>query len=110
MGNDILSTDMLVGGIVRSVYNCYQFKDYEEGCWMMYDLNGFLLGFGEIGITDLPTPKRFVGELRDRTRPENDYLEYRRMYSNKIMKALGIYNRTMIDSIKHKQYGIPSMT
>jgi hypothetical protein len=108
MGNDILSSDMLVGGLVRSIYNCYQFKDYAEGDLMLYDLNGFLKGFGT-GIEDLPQPEVFTFSARDRLNPEEQYGTYRKMYAHYVMKALGMYNREMIDAIKNQQYPIPRM-
>ena len=107
MGNDILSSDMLVGGLVRSVYNCFQFKDYMEGCRMLYDLNNFLLGFG-FGITDMMKPKDpMVADVRDRVNPNLYYQGYRDLYASAVMKALGKYNREMIDAIKHKEYVRP---
>src|SRR5690242_12864225 len=100
LGNDILSSDMLVGGLVRSMYNAFQFKDYMEGCWDMYDLNEFLKGFGgyetivevandktenktksaKMAIDDMPPPDAEPASVRDRKNPEAYFLNYRRMY------------------------------
>lgn len=126
MGNDILSSDMLVGGLVRAMYNGFQFKDYVEGCWAMYDLNEFLKGFGDykdeeiddpdnpgkkkkirtakMGIDDMPAPDADPSNVRERHRPEDYYINYRRMYAGKLMMVVGIYQRTMIDLVKGQQY------
>lgn len=103
MGNDILSTDLLVSGLVRSTYNCYQFKDYVEGNSMLFDLNSFLLGFG-VGIENLPLPTNVTTGIQDRMNPEKYHRDYRIMYAHLVMKALGKYNREMIDAVKNKQF------
>lgn len=103
MGNDILSTDMIVSGLVRSTYNCYQFKDYVEGNQMLFDLNSFLLGFG-VGIENLEPPTEITTGIQDRMNPEVYHRTYRKMYANLVMKALGIYNRHMIDAVKNKAF------
>lgn len=118
MGNEILSSDMLVGGLVRSMYSGFQFKDYIEGCWAMYDLNEFLKGFGgyetkvgskgekvlsaKMAIDDMPEPNGIEQTtdprmLRD---PEQYYIGYRRLYAGRLMKVVGIYQRSMIDHYK----------
>jgi hypothetical protein len=120
MGNDILSSDMLVGGLVRSMYNGFQFKDYVEGCWAMYDLNEFLKGFGgyeevdqdngngqivkvksaKMAIDDMPAPEYQPSDIRGKHSPDDYFIGYRRMYAGLLMKAVGIYQRTMIDTVK----------
>lgn len=128
MGNDILSSDMLVGGLVRSMYNGFQFKDYVEGCWAMYDLNEFLKGFGgyepqkddkgmeikdadgkytllaKMAIDDMPEPNAEPTDIRGRKSPDEYYIGYRRLYAGLLMKAVGIYQRTMIDLVKGQNY------
>lgn len=103
MGNDIPATDMLLSGLVRSTYNCYQFKDYIEGNAMLYDLNSFLLGFG-VGIENLDPPTHLTTGIQDRLHPEQYNRTYRLRYAPLVMKALGMYIRTTIDSIKNKTY------
>lgn len=129
MGNDILSSDMLVGGLVRAMYNGFQFKDYVEGCWAMYDLNEFLKGFGgyesqkdekgndvkdentgkvillsKMAIDDMPEPNAEPNDIRERKNPDSYYINYRRMYAGLLMKAVGIYQRAMIDLVKGQTY------
>jgi len=124
MGNDILSSDMLVGGLVRSMYNGFQFKDYVEGCWAMYDLNEFLKGFGgyeesevdngngvmvkkisaKMAIDDMPAPDADPADVRAKHDPDAYFLNYRRMYAGLLMKAVGIYQRAMIDAVKSGGY------
>ena len=102
------------------MYNGFQFKDYVEGCWAMYDLNEFLKGFGGyeeveqdngngqkvkvksalMAIDDMPAPDSDPADIRQRKNPDDYYIGYRRMYAGLLMKAVGIYQRTMIDRIK----------
>lgn len=119
---------MLVGGLVRSMYNGFQFKDYVEGCWAMYDLNEFLKGFGgyeevegeqdngngqkvkvkklsaKMAIDDMPAPDAEPTDIRQKRNPDDYYIGYRRMYAGLLMKAVGIYQRTMIDAVKGGNY------
>lgn len=71
---------------------------------MLYDLNSFLLGFG-VGIEDLPLPTEVAVDIMDRQHPERYHRQYRIMYAHLVMKALGKYNRDMIDAVKNKHFG-----
>ena len=117
---------MLVGGLIRSMYNGFQFKDYQEGCWAMYDLNEFLKGFGgyeniespdpkddtktikklsaKMAIDDMPAPDSSPADVRGRQDPDAYYINYRRMYAGLLMKVVGIYQRAMIDTVKGGGY------
>lgn len=119
---------MLVGGLVRAMYNGFQFKDYVEGCWSMYDLNEFLKGFGgyepqkdergndvknpegkvillaKMAIDDMPEPASEPLDVRGRHNPDEYFINYRRMYAGLLMKAVGIYQRAMIDLVKGQTY------
>ena len=110
---------MLIGGLIRSMYQAFQFKDYKEGAWDMYDLNEFLKGFGGYGeqtvgdqkmllakmaMDDMPAPDADPADARERKNPDLYFENYRRMYAGRLMKMIGIYQRTMIDEIKNKGY------
>lgn len=116
MGNDILSSDMLVGNLIHTMYNGFTFKDYVEGCWAMYDLNEFLKSFGgyekdgegkasaKMALDDMPVPEPDPRTAQERRDPMVYYMNYRRLYAGRLMKCIGIYQRTMIEEVKHKGY------
>ncbi len=105
MGAKLLSTDMIVSIYLAPMSKAYQFHDYDSAANMLYDFNGFLLGFGS-GITNLPAPTNpDRSDVNDRRNPIGYYKSYYERYKPLLSKALGKYQREVLEFIKEERGG-----
>ena len=102
MGNRIPSVDMLLGHVFRPMMNAYVMGHYEQAAKLLYTLNSFLLGFGE-GV-ELPKPISITNGIVDRATSHRDYEVYFNKYSEAVIKKMGKYIRSVLDSLPKQFY------
>lgn len=105
VGAKLLSTDMIVSIYLSPMIKAYQFHDYESAANICYDFNNFLKGFGS-GIKDLPAPiNPDKTDVMDRRNPAGYYKIYYERYKPLLSKALGKYQREVLEFIKEERGG-----
>ena len=110
MGSKILSTDMLMNDYIRPMSNAYDFGKYDKAAVLLYKLNSFLIGFGKIGLVDLPMPPKNDGgganDVKTRTRAVNGFIVrcmlYFEKYSPLVDKAVGMYQYQMLQAVANR--------
>lgn len=102
MGNKIWAVDMIINGVMRPMVNAYVFGEFEKAANLLYQLNAFLLGYGE-GV-ELPQPIHISKDIIDRSRPSSSYKIYYEKYSEAVFKKMGKYIRTVLDSLPKQYY------
>lgn len=81
----------------------YQFHDYECAANILYDFNGFFVGFGS-GIIDLPAPTNpDRSDIADRRNPIGYYKSYYERYKPLLSKSLGKYQQEVLAYIKEER-------
>lgn len=103
MGNKIWAVDMIINGVMRPMINAYVFGEFEKAAQLLYQLNAFLLGYGE-GVDNLPPPKHITSDIIDRTRPATSYKNWYEKYSEAVLKKMGKYIRSVLDSLPKQFY------
>ena len=108
MGSKLLSTDMLLSEYILPMRKAASFHDYVTAASCLFELNSFLVGFGETGLTDIPEPPKVKLEpdrnhmrLRvnaSQTMASESYRYYTK-YSPLIAKALGRYQDVLLKAI-----------
>ena len=103
VGAKLLSTDMIVSIYMGPMIKAYQYHDYDIASNILYQYNGFMLGFG-FGIVDLPQPMNpDRTDITDRRNPEGYYKMYYEKYAPLASKELGRYQREVLDYIKEER-------
>lgn len=103
VGSKLLSTDMIVSIYLAPMSKAYQFHDYDTAANMLYDFNGFLVGFGS-GISDLPAPTNPAAtDIAERRNPIGYFKSYYERYKPLLSKALGKYQREVLEYIKEER-------
>jgi len=106
MGSMLFSTDMLLQDFIQPAQKAYGFNQYDKACIHILQLNDFLIGFGQ-GIKDIPDFEDVATDIHDRLNPEVYYKNYYEKYSRLLMKALGLYQKTLLTNIKlSNQFGV----
>jgi len=81
----------------------YTFHDYNTAAWMLYDCNDFLYGFGS-GIKNLIKPiNPDTSDIADRRNPESYYKNYYERFKPLLSRALGKYQREVLNTIKDER-------
>lgn len=94
---------MIVSIYMAPMIKAYQFHDYESAANILYDFNGFFVGFGS-GITNLPAPiNPDMTDVMDRRNPAGYYKQYYETYKPLLSKALGKYQAEVLDYIKEER-------
>lgn len=103
MGNRIPSVDMILSSVFHPMMNAYIMGQYQQAANLLYALNSFLVGFGE-GIENLPKPIAITDDIISRAQPSEDYKRYYNKYSNLVVKKMGKYIRSVLDSLPKQFY------
>lgn len=101
---------MLMNDYLRPMSNAYDFGKYDKAAVLLYKLNAFLIGFGKIGLTDLPDPPKNEvtnsDHLRNRSNAGLSYISrckiYFEKYSPLIDKAVGRYQYEMLQAVANR--------
>ena len=81
----------------------YQYHDYDSAANILYQFNGFFLGFGH-GIKNLPKPSNpSKNDINDRRNPISYYKGYYEMYAPLMSKEMGAYQREVLDYIQEER-------
>lgn len=99
MGSVVWSADTLIVSYIQPATFAYSNGKYVEAAVLIDSLNNFFLGFG-VGIEDLPPPQSNNSVLNK----EFQANQYSRLWYEKyyplVSKAMGIYLRETLDTIK----------
>lgn len=104
MGNRIFAVDIILSGVMRPMINSYCFGDYKKAAKLLFQLNCFLVGYGE-GVGNLPDPISITQDVISRATPDRDYERYYEKYSEAVLKKMGKYIRSVLDSLP-KQFHV----
>lgn len=103
MGSKLLSTDMIVSIYMSPMIKAYQYHDYDSAANILYQFNGFFLGFGA-GIVDLENPHNpDTTDVMDRRRPSDYFKTYFEKYAPLVSKQLGKYQKEVLDYIREER-------
>jgi hypothetical protein len=102
MGTKLWAVDIILNNLMRPMINAYIFGNYQIACGLLYQLNAFLVGYGQ--GTDLPTPKSIQLGIMDRTFPGRDYQRYYNMHSPTVLKGMGMYIASVLKTIETKKF------
>jgi hypothetical protein len=96
---------MLLNDFLHPMMNAYLYGQYQKASNLLFQLNAFLLGYGE-GLGDLPKPMSITNDIVSRSFPNRDYQTYYDKYAEVVFKKMGKYIRSVLDSLP-KQFYIP---
>ena len=106
MGSMLFSTDMLLQDFIQPAQKAYDYNQYDKACVHLLQLNDFLRGFGQ-GIKDLPEFDKTTNDIHERLDGQYYYKRYYEKYSRELMKALGLYQKELLNWIKlTNQFGL----
>lgn len=94
---------MIVSIYMSPMIKAYQFHDYPSAANILYEFNGFFLGFG-FGIEGLPSPTNpACRDVMERSNSAVYYRRYYEKYAPLMSIELGKYQRDVLDYIKDER-------